>query len=52
MPHNSLGSLLSALRRRPTETELHLTPARGWEPLPDDVAEWMGAKPYPLQESA
>ena len=52
---------MSALRRRPTETDL-LPPTpmrtRGWEPHPDDILEWMGAHPYPqtpveeLEESA
>ena len=46
-----LGSWMSGLRRRPADTDV-LEPARGWEPLPDDILEWMGAKPYRLEESA
>ncbi|MGY2701606.1 MULTISPECIES: hypothetical protein [unclassified Nocardioides] len=47
----SLGSWLAALRRQPAEAEL-LERGRGWEPLPEDVAEWMGAKPFDLEQSA
>jgi hypothetical protein len=49
---------MSALRRPadpvvPEPTRL----TRGWQPLPDDILEWMGANPYPraaeqLEESA
>jgi hypothetical protein len=47
----SLGSWMSTLRRRPPESDL-LASGRGWQPLPDDVAEWMGAKPFQLEETA
>ncbi len=49
MTRTSLGSWLSALRRRRAPVR-PVTPAPGWKPLPDDIAEWMGARPYPLCE--
>ncbi|GAA1145794.1 hypothetical protein [Nocardioides aquiterrae] len=51
MKRSILGSWMSGLYRQPVHADV-LEPARGWEPLPDDVLEWMGARPYPLEESA
>jgi hypothetical protein len=50
MTRSPLGSWISALRRSGGPVATEPTPMkRGWEPLPDDVLEWMGANPYPLE---
>ena len=58
MTRSPLGSWISVLRRSTEAVATDPTPIkRGWEPLPDDILEWMGANPYPrelekLEESA
>jgi hypothetical protein len=44
-----LGSWLTA--RRQTSPSSGSGQATGWQPLPDDIAEWMGMKPYEAEAS-
>jgi hypothetical protein len=49
MTRHLLGPWLTS-RHRPTEPQTRTRASSGWQPLPEDVAEWMGAKPYLVEE--